>query len=112
VKKVINHRTKMIILNLESVTSIDSTGAHELSEWIGNWREFKIDICISGTKGPVRDVLNKWNLISCIGSDHVFMDDHTAVAFFDQKLDQESMQKYAPYALQSNSNKKIDESRI
>lgn len=98
-------KTKMIVLNLESVTSIDSTGAHELFEWITNWRSNKIDVCISGSKGPVRDVLNKWDLITCIGSDHVFMDDQTAVAYFDQKLDQESMEKYKPYALQSNQGK-------
>ncbi|MEX0882510.1 MAG: STAS domain-containing protein, partial [Cyclobacteriaceae bacterium] len=99
-------KTKMIIFNMESVTSLDSTGAHEMYEWIINWRKNNIDVCITGTKGPVRDVLSKWNLIECIGADHVFMDDHTATTFFEQSLDAKSMEKHTSYALQNNLGKK------
>ncbi|MEX2512427.1 MAG: solute carrier family 26 protein [Cyclobacteriaceae bacterium] len=99
-------KTKMIIFNMESVTSIDSTGAHELYEWIINWRKNEIDVCITGTKGPVRDVLSRWNLIECIGADHVFMDDHTATTFFEQSMDAKSMEKHTSYAIQNNLEKK------
>ncbi|SHN29540.1 sulfate permease, SulP family [Cyclobacterium lianum] len=100
------NQTKMIIFNMESITSIDSTGAHALYEWIQTWRSDKIDVCITGTKGPIRDVLDKWKLIECIGADHMFMDDYSATAFFEQTLDTKSQEKYAPYALQSNAEKK------
>ncbi|NHE58011.1 SulP family inorganic anion transporter [Cyclobacterium plantarum] len=100
------NQTKMIVFNMESVTSIDSTGAHALYEWIQTWRTNEIDVCISGTKGPIRDVLNKWKLIECIGADHMFMDDYSATAYFDQTLDSKSQEKYAPYAIQSNVDKK------
>lgn len=101
-----NLQTKMIIFNMESVTSMDSTGAHALYEWIQDWRAEKIDVCISGTKGPIRDVLNKWNLIECIGADHMFIDDHSAASYFENKLDTRNRDHLAPYTLQSNIEKK------
>ncbi|WP_154859491.1 SulP family inorganic anion transporter [Cyclobacterium xiamenense] len=98
--------TKMIIFNMESVTSMDSTGAHALHDWIMDWRAGGIDVCITGTKGPIRDVLDKWNLIECVGADHVFIDDHSATAYFEQSMDNDHMEQLAPYALQSNVEKK------
>jgi sulfate permease, SulP family len=96
---------KMIVLNMESVTTIDSTGAHELEDWINTWRKNNIDICISGTKGPVRDILKKWNLIACIGEKNIFADDNTAMCCFDESLDKESLKKLSNYVLQSNVKK-------
>ena len=101
-----NGKTKMIVFNMESVTSIDSTGAHELYEWIVSWRKNNIDICITGTKGPVRDVLNQWNLIECVGADHIFMDDQTAINYFEKNLNAQQLEKFAPYAIQINIIKK------
>ena len=94
---------KMIVLNMESIPSIDSTGAHELEEWILTWRKNGIDVCITGTKGPVRDILNKWSLITCIGEDHVFVDDNLAVECYDKNIDTQSLDKLKDYALQSNN---------
>jgi SulP family sulfate permease len=91
---------------MESVTSMDSTGAHALHDWIMDWRAGGIDVCITGTKGPIRDVLDKWNLIECVGADHVFIDDHSATAYFEQSMDNDHMEQLAPYALQSNVEKK------
>jgi SulP family sulfate permease len=91
---------KMIVFNMESVTQLDSTGAHELHEWFANWRKASLDVCISNVKGPVRDVLDRWGLITELGSDHMFLDDETALAYFDQRLDAEEMKKRRPYATQ------------
>jgi SulP family sulfate permease len=95
-------RVKMIVFNMESVTNIDSTGAHELNEWIVSWRKAGIDICMSSIKGPVRDVLNRWALLERIGSDHVFLDDNTAVSAFENSADGVTLEKYHPYATQTN----------
>jgi sulfate permease, SulP family len=95
-------RVKMIVFNMESVTNIDSTGAHELNEWILSWRKADIDICMTSIKGPVRDVLNRWALLERIGSDHVFLDDNTAVSAFEHSIDGVTLEKYHPYATQTN----------
>mgnify|MGYP003639672206 FL=1 len=98
---------KMIFLNMESVTSLDSTGALTLQTWIKDWRNNDIDLYIIGAKGPVRDVLVKWQLIETIGEDHIFLDTHTALTYYEKNMDAKSLQKMGPYALQSNfKNKK------
>lgn len=99
---------KTIVLNMESVTSLDSSGAHELDEWIRMWKTAGLNTSISGTRGPIRDILHTWGIIHSIGVDHVFTDDATAVDFFDNKINPESIQELSPYALQSE--KKFDES--
>ena len=93
---------RTIVFNFESIPSIDSTGAHELQEWINTWREGNIDVCITATKGPVRDVLNRWNLIECVGADHMFLDDQTALEYIEKGLGQDAQDKFRPYATQSN----------
>jgi SulP family sulfate permease len=87
---------------MESVTNIDSTGAHELNEWILSWRKTGIDVCMTSIKGPVRDVLNRWAILECVGADHIFLDDNTAVSAFDHDFDKDMLEKYSPYATQTN----------
>jgi len=100
-----NDQVKMIMFNMESVTNIDSTGAHELNEWINTWRKSDIDICMTSIKGPVRDVLNRWEILESVGSNHIFVDDNSAVSAFDHSMDEETLEKYTPYAIQSNIKK-------
>lgn len=96
------HTLKTVILNMESVPSVDSTGAHELQEWILSWRALGIDVCITATKGPVRDALNRWNLIECVGADHMFIDDQTALEYVEKNLASDILERFKPYATQSN----------
>ncbi|MBS9524137.1 solute carrier family 26 protein [Litoribacter alkaliphilus] len=93
-------KVKMIVFNMESVTNLDSTGAHELHDWVTTWRSQELDVCITATKGPVRDTLNRWGLIECVGADHMFVDDNSAVEYFDHTANLESVQKLSPYATQ------------
>jgi sulfate permease, SulP family len=79
----------MLVFNMESVSNIDSTGAHELNEWITTWRKSGMDISMTSIKGPVRDVLNRWAVLESVGSDHIFLDDNTAY----QHLTMPSMKK-------------------
>jgi len=95
-------RVNMIVFNMESVTNIDSTGAHELNEWILSWRKAGIDVCMTSIKGPVRDVLNRWGILECVGADHIFLDDNSAVSAYDKDIDLELLNKYSPYATQTN----------
>nr|MBI1230352.1 sulfate permease [Cytophagales bacterium] len=93
---------RMLVFNFESIPSIDSTGAHELHEWIKMWREAGLDVCITAAKGPVRDVLSRWNLIAYVGDDHIFLDDQSALAYVENRLAQDIQERYKPYATQSN----------
>jgi sulfate permease, SulP family len=93
---------KMLVFNMESVSNIDSTGAHELNEWINTWRKSGMDISMTSIKGPVRDVLNRWALLESVGSDHIFLDDNTALSAFDHSITEETLEKYSSYATQTN----------
>lgn len=94
-----------IILNFESVLSIDSSGAHELEEWIVSWKEKGIHVCITGAKGPVRDVLAKWEINSRIGENHIFMDDDAAVCYLEGEEFENEQNELSAYALQTNNKK-------
>lgn len=95
-------KAKMLVFNMESVSNIDSTGAHELNEWINTWRKSGMDISMTSIKGPVRDVLNRWALLESVGSDHIFLDDNTALSAYDQVITGETLDKYSSYATQTN----------
>jgi SulP family sulfate permease len=97
---------RLIVLNFESVISIDSSGAHELEDWIKEWTSHGIKTCITGARGPVRDVLFKWNIQGCIGEDGFFADDATAVDYYDNKLAPENLRKISPYVFQTSQKKK------
>lgn len=96
---------RSVILNFESIPSVDSSGAHELEDWIKDWNSKGIQVYITGVRGPVRDILFKWHIIHEIGEDHLFADDATAVDFIDQKLDSEQVKKITPYIIQTSDDK-------
>jgi sulfate permease, SulP family len=93
---------KLIVLNLESVPSLDSSGAHELTDWIINWKKNGLNISISSAKGPLRDAFEKWGLIQLIGVENVFLDEHSAIEDFDKTLDPQKRNLLKPYAIQTN----------
>lgn len=94
---------KKVVLNFESVISIDSTGAHEIEDWINNWHKKGISVAIAGARGPVRDILVKWNLIEKLGEDYIFINMHDAVQYLN-KTEEEHLIENRKYALQSNVN--------
>lgn len=97
-----NGKTKMLVFNMESVTNIDSTGAHEINEWIMSWRKSGIDVSMTSIKGPVRDVLSRWSLLEFVGQDHIFIDDNSALSAFDHVIGDDDLGKYSSYATQTN----------
>ncbi|MGM0478421.1 MAG: SulP family inorganic anion transporter [Bacteroidota bacterium] len=93
---------KKVILNFESVTALDSSGAHELEEWIFNWKAKNIRVAITGAKGPVRDILKKWNIVEKVGDECLFLTNKDAVNYFQRgKLSDEQV-ALNPYAQQTN----------
>lgn len=99
-------KIKFIVFNMESVTSLDSTGAHAMADWITDWNKEGIKLYITGTKGPVRDVLMRWGLTDKIGVDRIFMDDKTALEALENLSDSEALKKHSSYATQYNPQKR------
>ncbi len=98
-------KVKSLVFNMESVTSLDSTGANALGDWIVEWRRQGIRLYVTAAKGPIRDVLMGWGLIEKIGVEHVFMDDQTAVEYISHRLDKDRLRRHTPYSTQSNVKK-------
>jgi SulP family sulfate permease len=85
---------KLIVFNFESVTSMDSSGAHELEDWINDWKKQGINTCISGARGPVRDTLMRWNFTACIGEAGLYIDDAAALdAYHNERHDNDEVLK-------------------
>ncbi len=92
---------KKVVLNFESVISLDSTGAHEIEDWIRNWQLKGIQVAIAGARGPVRDILVKWNIIDKIGREYIFINMNDAVQFLNKNEEIAFFDK-RKYALQNN----------
>ena len=92
---------KMIVLNMESVTNLDSTGAHAFKDWIKEWRNQNIGVCLTATKGPVRDILNRWEIIQLIGEEQCYINTEEAVSVIDNTFNPDLKDKIKPYSIQS-----------
>ena len=92
-----------IILNAESINSLDSSALHFLEELAGELRANNQQLLFSGVKGPVRDNLAKADLIQKIGVNQFFMSVQEAVDFFDQQQDTPTTtQQFPEFTLQTN----------
>ncbi|MDP3360185.1 MAG: solute carrier family 26 protein [Lutibacter sp.] len=97
-------KLKLIIIDGESINSIDSSGVYMLNEVITKYRSMNIDITFTGMKGPVRDVLEKSGIIEKIGYQNCFLSIQEAVdAFEEGKKSKETGIKFSDYIKQTNS---------
>ena len=78
---------KLIIIDGESINSIDSTAMHMLNEEIENYKAMGLSFALTGIKGPVRDSLDKGGIIDKVGYENCFMSIQEAVDAFDNRLD-------------------------
>lgn len=90
---------KTIILNAESINSMDSSAVHAVEEIVEELREQGIKVMFSGVKGPVRDAMKKGHLTEEIGEECFFMTVQEAVDFHDEQI---SNPQYQQYTLQNN----------
>lgn len=92
---------KLIILNAESITSLDSSGIHTLEDWVKDWQQRGVRVYLAGVIGPVRDLLHRWGLIEIIGEQHFFLANQPAIDYFDGQQGKEGTNQLN-YALQTN----------
>lgn len=97
-------KLKLIIIDGESINSIDSSGVYMLSDVIAKYKSMNIDIAFTGMKGPVRDVLEKSGIMKKISYQNCFLSIQEAVdAFEEGKKNKETGIKFSDYIKQTNS---------
>ncbi|MBX2843778.1 MAG: solute carrier family 26 protein [Flammeovirgaceae bacterium] len=85
-------KLKLIILNADSINSIDTTALQELNNMVLTFKKAGIDFYLSGVIGPVRDIFSQNNLIDAFGKEKFFMDVDDAVIFFkENKKEQKNL---------------------
>ncbi len=96
-------KLKLIIIDGESMNSLDSSGVHALIDVIDTYQLQNIKIAFSGMKGPVRDVMRKGGVIDKISFDHCFMSIQEAVDCYEHQCNNEpSEKKFNKFIEQSN----------
>ena len=94
---------ELIIIDGESINSIDSSGVYMLYEIIKKYNSLKIDIVFTGMKGPVRDVFEKSEIMKQISYENCFMSIQEAVDTFEKsKKDNQFNLKHIKYIKQTN----------
>ncbi|WP_298264821.1 SulP family inorganic anion transporter [uncultured Lutibacter sp.] len=97
------NKLKLIIVDGESINSVDSSAIYTLKDVIAKYEKLGIELSFSGLKGPVRDVLSKAGVIRKIGLESCFMSIQEAVdAFEERKKNKEIEVKYFEYIKQTN----------
>lgn len=92
---------KLIILNAESISSIDSSAMEMLRNMVAELKKQEIEFYVARAKGPVRDTLHRSQLKGTIGDNNFFLDMQDAVDFYDGK-EVELDREYKAYATQAN----------
>jgi SulP family sulfate permease len=95
---------KLIIIDGESINTIDSSGIYMFNDVISKYHNQQIEIALTGMKGPVRDVLEKSGVMKKISYENCFMSIQQAVdAFEDKEKNKELELKYFEYIQQTNN---------
>lgn len=92
---------KTIILNFDSIIMIDSSAAQILEEIVFDYKANDVKILFTNVKGPVRDAMERSNLIKIIGQQNCFMSVQKAVNFVDNQQSSSSGQ-FKNYTSQVN----------
>nr|MBS0036587.1 solute carrier family 26 protein [Saprospiraceae bacterium] len=95
-------KLKNIVLDTHTITSLDSSAAHALEGWILEWQGQQCEVFICGAKGPVRDAMDKWDIVKLVGIDHTFITVDQVIDMIEGKINKEDKKKIDPYTLQSN----------
>lgn len=90
---------KAIIINAESIASLDSSAIHALFDLAEDLKQRNIKLCFSGVIGPVRDAMKKGKVVERIGENNFFMSVHAAYLALDPEIDNV---KDRPFIFQSN----------
>ena len=97
-------RLKAIIINCESINTIDSTALRTLEEMLQNAKKADILLLFASVKGPIRDRLLSSPVIRDLSSDHFFMAIQDAVLYYDEGSTNDGFKRQdRKYTLQTNT---------
>ncbi|WP_372744744.1 SulP family inorganic anion transporter [Lutibacter sp.] len=95
---------KLIIIDGESINTIDSSGIYMMNDVISKYNTKQIEIALTGMKGPVRDILEKSGVMKKISYQNCFMSIQEAVDAYEDKIKNKEMElKYFEYIKQTNN---------
>lgn len=95
-------RLRLVVLNADSISYLDSSAVHMLHDWVIDLRNRGLQLSVTSAIGPVRDTLKRWGLIELIGPAHFFMSNQQAIDAFDGKQSAaEDAGRVAQYAVQA-----------
>lgn len=94
---------KLIIIDGESINSIDSSGIHMLEDVLQTYESMRIKLFFTGIKGPVRDALERSGFMAKIGYENCFMSIQEAVDAYDEWKEKDGIEvKFEEYIQQTN----------
>lgn len=93
---------RLIVLNCESISHMDSSAIHVLEEWLKGCRNRGVEVFFTSVTGPVRDALSRWGLMETIGAAGFHMSIQQAVEAFDGASRSGPVKNFKEYVLQSN----------
>jgi len=97
-------KLKAIIIDGESLSSLDSSAIYALNEILAYFKAKQIEVLFSGLKGPVRDTFKKSGLIDKIGFDRCFLSIQEAVDCYRATCnDKPKEPNFQEYIKQSNT---------
>ncbi len=96
-------KLKLVIIDGESLNNLDSSAVFALEEILDYFNSKHIDVAFTGLKGPVRDTINKSDLIYKIGVDRCFMSIQEAVDCYENTCKgKDDEHKFNQYINQTN----------
>jgi len=90
---------KYVVLNAESISTIDSTGVTALENLVKDLKSRNITMLFANVKGPVRDILDRCELFKKFGNHAFFL---SMQAAHDAIMDQQIDEKFFEMACQSS----------
>ena len=96
-------KLKLLIIDGESINNIDSTAIHALEEIVDDFKARGVEVCFTGIKGPVRDVMMRSGFTDKIHTDHFFMSIQEAIDhYYDKPTGTENDDELGEYVHQVN----------
>lgn len=92
---------KLVILNADSISHLDSSAIHALEEWVLENRAKGVQVSFTSVIGPVRDTLRRWGITNTIGEDQFYMSNQQAVDAFDGISRNGTATNFKEYVLQA-----------
>jgi SulP family sulfate permease len=76
---------KLVILCMEAMSYIDTSGLHLLKQIIEDLQKKEIKLLFSGVSSPIRDLLDTSGIVALLGEENLFSQTHEAEAYADEK---------------------------